>query len=214
MESLRLSVLVTDSSRESRTIVAAIAGLGHNVRAEKLDPQTAIRALRGADIEMIVVPRGESGGFALRLIGSLAHEGAYPVITAMPEMESEWLEEAVTAGAFGAVVGLDPDNFRISLRVAWQRHVDYRSLQEAFARRATIEQAKGLLMARYSIPSDDAFELLRDHSQRTNRKLLDVASALLNAHPILSDAGSQTTDERSRRQGRRARSDSAETRPA
>ena len=48
-------------------------------------------------------------------------------------------------------------------------------LQEALASRATIEQAKGVLMAQRSIGPDAAFDVLVDLSQRANRKLRDVA---------------------------------------
>jgi GAF domain-containing protein len=48
-------------------------------------------------------------------------------------------------------------------------------LQEALASRAVIEQAKGVLMAQHRIRAEDAFDLMRDRSQRENRKLRDVA---------------------------------------
>jgi AmiR/NasT family two-component response regulator len=184
----RLNVLVAGVQSEERSTVELIAGLGHDVHAAELDSQTTARQVRASGAEIVVVPRGRTGGAALRLIGALTHEASFPVVAASADMDVEWLERAVAAGASGAVVGCDAESFRIALRVAWQRSSDYRSLQEAFERRATIEQAKGLLMARYSISGDRAFELLRDHSQKTNRKLVDVASALLKAHIVLSGA--------------------------
>ena len=39
-----------------------------------------------------------------------------------------------------------------------------------------IEQAKGILMARHAIDADQAFAMLRDHSQHNGSKLVDVAS--------------------------------------
>ncbi|MFP5218196.1 MAG: GAF and ANTAR domain-containing protein [Actinomycetes bacterium] len=52
-------------------------------------------------------------------------------------------------------------------------------LQEALASRAAIEQAKGVLMAQRGIGPDDAFSALVQMSQRTNRKLRDVAKAIV-----------------------------------
>ena len=49
-------------------------------------------------------------------------------------------------------------------------------LQEALDSRAVIEQAKGVLMARQGCDPDEAFELLRQRSQSSNRKLRDVAA--------------------------------------
>jgi AmiR/NasT family two-component response regulator len=45
--------------------------------------------------------------------------------------------------------------------------------------RATIEQAKGILMARTRCGPDAAFDLLVRASQRENRKLRDIAGDLV-----------------------------------
>ena len=48
-----------------------------------------------------------------------------------------------------------------------------------------IEQAKGILMERHGITADRAFDMLRDHSQRSGRKLVEVAEAVVESHLIL-----------------------------
>jgi GAF domain-containing protein len=52
-------------------------------------------------------------------------------------------------------------------------------LEEALDSRATIERAKGILMAREGYDADVAFERLRRASQQHNRKLRDVARAVV-----------------------------------
>ena len=51
-------------------------------------------------------------------------------------------------------------------------------LQIALHSRDIIGQAKGILMERYKIRSEQAFDLLIAVSQRTNRKLREVADTL------------------------------------
>lgn len=53
-------------------------------------------------------------------------------------------------------------------------------LREAMTSRATIEQAKGVLMAQSSVPEEVAFDILRRASQRENRKLRDVAADVVD----------------------------------
>ena len=48
-----------------------------------------------------------------------------------------------------------------------------------------IEQAKGILMERYAINEQNAFEMLRDHSQHNGRRLADVAEAIVHSHLLL-----------------------------
>jgi hypothetical protein len=52
-------------------------------------------------------------------------------------------------------------------------------LQRAMATRASIEQAKGILMQRHGIDPDRAFDLLRRISMRYNVKLHDIAEGLV-----------------------------------
>lgn len=56
-----------------------------------------------------------------------------------------------------------------------------RQLQEALESRVIIEQAKGVLMATTRCSPDDAFEQLKQRSQRENRKLRVVAEEIVTA---------------------------------
>ena len=51
-------------------------------------------------------------------------------------------------------------------------------LQQAVRSRDTIGQPKGILMERHKLTSDQAFQVLARASQRTNRKLADIAEEL------------------------------------
>jgi transcriptional regulator with GAF, ATPase, and Fis domain len=53
-------------------------------------------------------------------------------------------------------------------------------LEEAMASRAVIEQAKGVLMARERCNPDEAFDMLRRASQRSNTKLRDIAQQIVD----------------------------------
>jgi GAF domain-containing protein len=54
-----------------------------------------------------------------------------------------------------------------------------RNMRLAMESRAVIEQAKGVLMAQRHVDAEQAFEILRDASQRYNRKLRDIASGIV-----------------------------------
>ncbi len=54
-----------------------------------------------------------------------------------------------------------------------------RQMSEAMEHRAVIEQAKGILMGGRRCTADEAFSILRDLSNASNRKLRDVAAALV-----------------------------------
>ncbi len=83
-----------------------------------------------------------------------------------------------------------PDDVQIGRTFAAQAalamHSDSRQHQfsEALASRDTIGQAKGILMERYDLDADQAFAMLRQISQDTNDKIVDLARRLVSIdHP-------------------------------
>jgi GAF domain-containing protein len=91
-----------------------------------------------------------------------------------------------TAGAFSPEDERNGSKFAAAASVAlanseayWDaRHLSER-LDLAMQSRATIEQAKGILMAAQHCGPDPAFEILVRASQRQNRKLRDIADELV-----------------------------------
>jgi GAF domain-containing protein len=61
----------------------------------------------------------------------------------------------------------------------WDARLLGEGLGEAMKSRATIEQAKGILMGAQRCTADEAFQILVRASQRENRKLRDVAAQLV-----------------------------------
>jgi len=64
-------------------------------------------------------------------------------------------------------------------------------LQHAMASRATIEQAKSIIMDRRGCTADEAFAALREASTRSNRKLRDIARFVVEGAPR-QPAGAET----------------------
>jgi AmiR/NasT family two-component response regulator len=63
----------------------------------------------------------------------------------------------------------------------WQLSEQARNMRLAMESRAVIEQAKGVLMAQRKLTAEQAFEVLREASQRYNRKLRDIASGIVES---------------------------------
>jgi GAF domain-containing protein len=81
------------------------------------------------------------------------------------------------------------------LRHAQQAQVQ-EQLGEAIASRATIDQAIGILMAQHRCNASTAFDLLRQASQHRNRKLRDLAAAIItniSGEPPVAPASFKTT---------------------
>jgi transcriptional regulator with GAF, ATPase, and Fis domain len=65
-------------------------------------------------------------------------------------------------------------------RAIQERDVITEQLQTALNSRILIEQAKGMVAERLHLAIDDAFTVLRDGARRTNRRLIDLAKAIVD----------------------------------
>jgi response regulator NasT len=79
-------------------------------------------------------------------------------------------------------------DWQSSIDIVLRRFAEYHDLEGAFGRRALTERAKGILMERHSIDEPAAFDMVREHARSTNRKLVDVSSAVVDGHRLLPEA--------------------------
>jgi AmiR/NasT family two-component response regulator len=93
------------------------------------------------------------------------------------------------AGIFAYISDSDPQDWQSSIDIVLRRFTEYHDLEGAFGHRAITERAKGILMERHSVDEATAFEMLRDHARAANRKLVDIAAAVVDGHALLPKRG-------------------------
>ena len=113
------------------------------------------------------------------------HESACPVIALIHAPDPDFVKEASKRGVFAYITDADAKDWQSSIDIVLRRFTEYHDLEGAFGRRAVTERAKGILMERHSIDEPTAFEMLRQHSRSANRKLVDIASAVVDGHGLL-----------------------------
>jgi response regulator NasT len=199
----KLRVLIVDGPTDRlRDVTSTVTSLGHEVVGWGADPATVGRmtAAELPDVALVIV--GDNSEPALELIRTIVHEAACPVIAILDVQDRGFVDQAARLGIFSFVAGGgDVEEMQSSIDISLERFAEYHALEGAFGRRAVTERAKGVLMERHSVDERRAFELLRDHARRTNRKIVDVASAVLEGHRLLprGDRSSSTTDRPTRR---------------
>ncbi len=181
-----LRVLIANERRDRLELLAqVVTGLGHEVIARSVDVRE-VGAITGKEHpDVALVGLGLSSEHALELISEIVHEASCPVIALLSTTDPAYVHEAAKRGVFAYIVDTTPEELQSAIDVTLQRFAEYHNLQGAFGRRAVIEQAKGVLMARHSISADKAFEMLREHSQHNGRKLADVAAAVVESHQLI-----------------------------
>jgi AmiR/NasT family two-component response regulator len=181
-----LRVLVADEGRDRlEHLGEVVSGLGHEVVARVVEVKDVGVITTREHPDVALVWLGDSSDHALELIDEIVHEASCPVIALLTVQDSAYVREAARRGIFAYIVETGPEELQSAIDITLQRFAQYHDLQGAFGRRAVIEQAKGMLMARHGIDGDRAFELLRKHSQHGGRRLSDVAAAIVEANALL-----------------------------
>ena len=181
-----LRVLIANERRDRLELLAAVvAGLGHVVIAQEIEVAAVGPTTMKERPDVALVGLGISSEHALEMIDRIVHEASCPVIALLTAQEPEYVREAAKRGVFAYIVDSNPEELQSAIDITLQRFSEYHNLQGAFGRRAVIEQAKGILMARHAVDADAAFEMLRGHSQSRGKKLADVAGAVVESHLLL-----------------------------
>ena len=183
---LKHRVLIANERRDRLELLArVVAELGHEVIAREIHVKevAAVTARERPDVALVGL--GLSSEHALDLISEIVREAFCPVIALLSARDPGYVREAARRGVFAYIVDGSPEELQSAIDITLQRFGEYHSLQGAFGRRALIEQAKGILMARHSVTADKAFDMLRDHSQHNGTKLVDIAEAIVESHQLL-----------------------------
>jgi AmiR/NasT family two-component response regulator len=181
-----LRVLIANERKDRLALVAPIViALGHEVIAREIEVHDVGSVTARERPDVALVGLGESSEHALELIDKIVREATCPVIVLLHEPDPGFVREASKRGVFAHISDDDVEDWQSSIDIVLRRFAEYQDLEGAFGRRALIERAKGILMERHSVDETGAFEMLRNRSRSDNRKLLDLATAVVDGHRLL-----------------------------
>ncbi len=177
------ATLIADSLRETGAVIAAVIGVDADLRA-------AIQAHRP---DLLIVDLAAPDRAYLDKLMAINQESPRPVALLIGAEDRPLMARAIRAGVSPyAVDGLSATLVR-SIVDNTVGHFDrHRAVSEALEKsRATlndrklIERAKGLLMTHRALSEDDAYKTLRKMAMDQNKRLADVAEAVLNLADLL-----------------------------
>lgn len=116
-----------------------------------------------------------------------------PIVLFTDDQAPSSVEAAIEAGVTAYIVaGLQPERVKPVLDVALARFRHERKLldelsetRQKLAERKLVERAKGLLMARYRLSEDEAYQKLRGMAMNKKLKLAEIAQRILDVEDLL-----------------------------
>jgi AmiR/NasT family two-component response regulator len=188
-----LRVLVADEDRRALDDLGrTLTDLGHEVTPYAVSVSEAAQLIAAEDPDLAFVMAHRDDEHALALIGEAVEYASGPVIAHIRGGDVDFVARAAERGISAWIETTSPEAVQGAIEVALRRYRDAAQLSEkvdqletALERRTVIERAKGIVMERHSIDEHAAFELLREHARSSNRRVLDVARAVVDGHGLL-----------------------------
>ncbi len=190
----RLRILIADDEAiRVMTLRTQLRALGFEVVAEATNGREAVElaARCEPDLAILDIKMPELDGIAAAR--QITARRPIPVILLTAYSEPELVERATEAGVFAYLVKpVSEEDLLPTILLARARFEEFRLLQrevadlrEALEARKIIERAKGILMKRLGISEAEAFRRMQVQSQKENKKLVEIARAIVTAHGVL-----------------------------
>src|SRR4051794_28409782 len=189
-----LTVLLANEDEQAlQSLCDVLRGLGHDVTPFAVSVEEAAELIVREDPDLTIVVVHRNDDHALALIGESVELATGPVIAQLRGRDDvDFVARAAERGIAAYVESTDPKNVQSAIEVSIRRYREAARLNEkvgqlesALERRAVIERAKGIIMERQRIGEREAFERLREHARSSNRRVVEVAQAVVDGHALL-----------------------------
>jgi response regulator NasT len=189
-----LTVLLADEDEEALEALGdVLRELGHDVAPFAVSVEEAAELIVREDPDLTIVVVHHNDDHALALIGESVELASGPVIAQLRGRDDvDFVARAAERGISAYVESSNPKNVQSAIEVSIRRYREAARLNEkvshlesALERRAVIERAKGIVMERQRLGEREAFDRLRDQARSTNRRVVEVAQAVVDGHALL-----------------------------
>lgn len=153
------------------------------------------RAIERIDPDVVLIDLGNPSRDMLEEYFAVSRAVARPIAMFVDQSDEDSIAAAVDAGVSAYIVdGLAQRRIKPILDLAVRRFNAFSRLQtelqearSALADRDVIDKAKRILMKKRGIGEPEAYALLRTHAMNGNRRIAEVADAMVTADALLGD---------------------------
>jgi two-component system, response regulator PdtaR len=192
MEPLKI-LIADDESIRLLSLRAQLTALGHRVVAEAATGSEAVSLAERTHPDLAILDIKMPLMDGIEAAQRITEARAIPIILLTAYGEAQLVERAAQANISAYLMKpVAEEDLLPAITLALMRFREFQALRrevadlrEALEARKVIERAKGILMRRLDLTEDEAFRRLQRQSQDTNRRLAEVAQALIVADQML-----------------------------
>lgn len=192
MQPLRI-LIADDESIRLLSLRAQLTALGHQVVAEATTGAEAVALAQQTQPDLAILDIKMPVMDGIEAAEQITQMRPIPIILLTAYSESQLVERAARANISAYLMKpVAEEDLLPAITLALARFREFQALRrevadlrEALEARKVIERAKGILMRRLNLTEEEAFRRLQRQSQDTNRKLAEVAQAIVLADQML-----------------------------
>ncbi|MEK7842416.1 MAG: response regulator [Deltaproteobacteria bacterium] len=187
-------VLIADDNALARKALASqLETLGFNVVAAAATGEEAVALYDEFKPDLVILDVKMPKMDGIEAAKIITNRIPIPIILLTGYCSGPLVDRAIESGVFAYIMKpITKKDLLPAISLAFARFNEFKALKtevldlkEAIETRKFVERAKGILMKRLSIPEDDAFKLLQSQSQKENKKLKDIAEAVITASRLI-----------------------------
>jgi len=189
-----LHILVVDQNVVRASILEeGLREAGYTRVTVVRDMQNLLKRIEETDPDVICIDLENPNRDVLEQMFQVSRSVPRPVAMFVDRSDTDMIKAAVESGVGAYVVdGLRKERIKPVLEMAISRFAAFKELREeldrtrqALEERKTIERAKGILMRKRDLTEDAAYTLLRKAAMNENRRLVEIAEAVITAEGLL-----------------------------
>jgi two-component system, response regulator PdtaR len=192
MEPLRI-LIADDESIRLMSLRKQLAALGHRVIAEASNGEEAVALTAATQPDLAILDIKMPVTDGIEAAQQITRVRPIPIILLTAYNEAELVERAAQANISAYLMKpVAEEDLLPAITLALIRFRQFEALRrevsdlrEALEARKIIERAKGILVRRLDLTEEEAFRRLQKQSQDSNRKLAEVAEAIVMADRLL-----------------------------
>jgi response regulator NasT len=192
VEALRILV-ADDESIRLLSLRKQLAALGHAVVAEASTGEEAVSLAASTSPDLAILDIKMPVMDGIEAAERITQARPIPIILLTAYDEAQLVERAAEANISAYLMKpVSEEDLLPAITLALARFRQFQALRqevvdlrEALEARKTIERAKGILMRRLNLTEEEAFRRLQKQSQDSNRRLAQVAEAIMVADQML-----------------------------
>lgn len=186
-------VIVDDSGLRATVLEEGLREAGYD-DIHLVPPRGAfVMRLERMAPDVVLMDLGSPSRDTLEEMLAVSRALARPIAMFVDQSDDDMIGAAIDAGVSAYVVdGLRKERVKPILDLAIRRfnafarmQADLDAARGALADRKTIDKAKAILMQTRQLAEPDAYALLRSNAMRQNKRIVDIAEALITAHDLL-----------------------------